>query len=626
MTVAAEGETSEPHHPPITGWRRNRATRRRRPPEVLSLVFDALRGHPAQSAVLTVSLALAGAAPVGIAAASGHLLAGAARLLGSRRPGDTGHVYVLAGLVAGLLLVGQVALGIRTHLGGVVGRRLSGEMLRRAMDAVSARPTTERLLDSDYAATVARVRGLGSLEVLPGDGFTALVSLGSTWSGNLAAAGLLAGIRWWVGLGAAAVLSASYLAIRRGYRAIVLGSQDEAGALARAAYLRDVLVTPGAAKEVRLFGLSDYFIGGFRSAWTETTRHLRAARAADEWVSYVLCLGVAAVYLGTLGILGVAVARGRLGAGDLAAAALALGPLTAGVLPGRDDLNIGWGAASAGAVRRLEAEPTDGSSPPRSVGAGGAVSLSCRRLSFAYPGTSVFDSLDLDLEPGRSVALVGENGAGKTTLTSLLSGLLAPQRGQLLIDGRELDDASRVEWQRQVAVLFQDFVHYEATTLYDNVGYGSVGHLDDRAGVIRAGARAGLDDVVSALPGGWDSLLGPAHPGGTDLSGGQWQRVGLARALFALDHGARLLILDEPAANLDVTAETELYDRFLAMTAGVTTVIVSHRLAAVRHADRIVVLEGGRVVEDGSHDQLMARGGGYAEMFNLQASRFRSQP
>ena len=108
-----------------------------------------------------------------------------------------------------------------------------------------------------------------------------------------------------------------------------------------------------------------------------------------------------------------------------------------------------------------------------------------------------------------------------------------------------------------------------------------------------------------------------------DLSGGQWQRVGLARALFAVDHGARLLILDEPAANLDVTAETELYDRFLEMTAGVTTVIVSHRLAAVRHADRIVVLEGGRVVEDGSHGQLMARGGGYAEMFNLQASRFR---
>jgi len=588
------------------------------------MVADALRGRPVQASVLVVSLALAGAAPVGIAATSGHLLAAAAQLFGTRRAGSAGHAYLLVVVVAAMLLVGQVALGLRTHIGEVIGRRLSGDMLRRAMVAVSARPTTERLLDSNYAATVARVRGLGSLEVLPGDGFTALATVGSTWSGNLAAAGLLASIRWWVGVGAALILAGSYLAIRRGYRAIVLGSQDESGALARAAYLRDVLTTPAAAKEVRLFGLSDYFIGGFRSTWAETIRHLRAARAADEWVSYVLCLGVAAVYLGTLGSLGLAVARGQLGSGDLAAAALALGPLTAGVLPGRDDLNIGWGAASAEAVRQLESEVPSSAIPVPTVKSSTPVRLSCQGLGFAYrAGTSVFDSLDLDLEPGQSVALVGENGAGKTTLTALLAGLLAPERGQLLVDGEELDEISLPAWQRQVAVLFQDFAHYEATSLYDNVGYGAIEHTADRSGVVRAGLRAGLDDLVSDLPTGWDSLLGTFLPGGLDLSGGQWQRVGLARALFALDHGARLLILDEPAANLDVTAETELYDRFLEMTAGVTTVIVSHRLAAVRHADRIVVLEGGRVVEDGSHGQLMARGGGYAEMFNLQASRFR---
>jgi ATP-binding cassette, subfamily B, bacterial len=329
--------------------------------------------------------------------------------------------------------------------------------------------------------------------------------------------------------------------------------------------------------------------------------------------------------MGTLGILGLDVAHGRIGAGDLAAAALALGPLTAGVLPGRDDLNIGWGAASVEAVRRLESESPLVRTAAGSAVVTGPVRLACRGMGFAYAGGStVFESLDLDLEPGQSVALVGENGAGKTTLTALLAGLLVPERGQLLVDGEELDDESRPLWQRHVAVLFQDFAHYEATTLYDNVGYGSIEDLGDRSGVARAGASAGLQDLVSTLPAGWDTQLGPSYPGGIDLSGGQWQRVGLARALFALDHGARLLILDEPAANLDVIAETELYDHFLAMTAGVTTVIVSHRLAAVRHADRIVVLEGGRVVEDGSHDELMAQGGGYAALFDLQASRFRS--
>ena len=589
-----------------------------------------MAGHPVQAVLLVVALVVAGAAPVGVAAASGHLLAAAGQLFGRSGGAPIGHAYDLVAAVAVLLLVGQVALGVRTHLAEVVGGRLSGELLRRAMVAVSARPTTERLLDPEYVATVARVRGLGSLEILPGDGFAALVNVGSTWSGNLAAAGLLASIRWWVGVGAIAVLGGSYLAIRRGYRSIVLGSQDEAGALARAAYLRDVLITPTAAKEVRLFGLADYFIGGFRSTWADTIRHLRAARAVDEWVSYVLCLGVGVVYLGTLGIMGVAVARGRLGPGDLAAAALALGPLTAGILPGRDDLNIGWGAASAEAVRRLEDEspiaaPAAPALPPLvSSPSAGPVRLSCRRLGFAYPGGAVvFDSLDLELEPGRSVAVVGENGAGKTTLTALLAGLLGPGHGQLLVDGQELDADSRAGWQRQVAVLFQDFVHYEGTSLYDNVGYGSVENRDDGEGVSRAASRAGVDDLLSDSAQGWDSVLGPSQPGGIDLSGGQWQRVGLARALFALDHGARLLILDEPAANLDVVAETELYDRFLALTAGVTTVIVSHRLAAVRHADRIVVLEAGRVVEDGSHDELITAGGRYAEMFNLQASRFR---
>lgn len=408
---------------------------------------------------------------------------------------------------------------------------------------------------------------------------------------------------------------------------------------------------------MRLFGLTDYFIDGFREAWSETVRHLRAARAETEWVSYVVGFGVPAVYLGTLATLGLAVVHGTLGPGSLATAALALTPLTSGILPGRDDLNIAWGAESARAVRELEDEvartrpagaphpappstalpaaPTASGQSARSASdtgattaaqatpAGLAARLECRGLRYGYPGgAEVFAGLDLVLEPGRSVALVGENGAGKTTLAMLLAGLLAPTDGEVVVDDHTLDHTTRPSWQRQSAVLFQDFVRYQGTSLYDNVAFGAVEHLVDRGAVEQVGSEAGLDDVVSGMPLGWQSVLGPAYQSGSDLSGGQWQRVGLARCLFALRHGARLLILDEPAASLDVAAETELYDRFLELTGGVTTIIVSHRLAAVRHADRIIVIEGGRVVEDGPHETLMRRGGGYAEMFELQSSRF----
>lgn len=585
---------------------------------VVALVTDAAREGPGRLAALAGSAVVAGVAPVVVAILSGALLATARGVNAQRFRLDA--AYGLLGVAVGVMLAGQAATALRLHLGEDMGRRLSGTMLGRAMEAAASMSTIDRLWSSEVADRLARVRGLGTIEVLPGDGLVAMANMASVWSGNLAAAILLTSLRWWLGLGAAAVLAGSYLAIRRGYRAIVLGSQNEAGSLRRAAYLRDVLLTPGAAKEVRLFALTDYFVDGFLSSWNETVRHLRAARAESEWVCYVLSLGVAAVYLATLGVLGAMVARGRLGADRLAEAALALGPLTAGILPGRDDLNIGWGAQSARAVRQLEAmAPT--SAPPITLPGDGAAHLQCQGLSFAYgTGRPVFEGLDLELRPGQSVAVVGENGAGKTTLAMLLAGLLVPSAGQILIDGQTLGDPRA--WQRQVAVLFQDFVRYHGATIADNVAFGAIEHQADWPSRDSAAARAGLDTVLSGLEAGWDSLIGPEYPGGIDLSGGQWQRVALARALFALAHGARLLVLDEPAASLDVAAETELYDRFLELTAGVTTIVVSHRLAAVRHAARIVVLEAGRVVEDGSHDELMALGGRYRDMFILQARRF----
>ncbi|MFO7540617.1 MAG: ATP-binding cassette domain-containing protein, partial [Chloroflexota bacterium] len=176
-------------------------------------------------------------------------------------------------------------------------------------------------------------------------------------------------------------------------------------------------------------------------------------------------------------------------------------------------------------------------------------------------------------------------------------------------------------WRSRVAVLFQDFVRYQLSAR-DNIAFGAVELAADPDRLRRAAAKADVLDLIESLPNGWDTILSPEYKDGVDLSGGQWQRIALARAFFAVEAGARVLILDEPTAALDVRAEAQLYDRFLELTQGLTTILISHRFSTVRRADRIIVLADGRIVEDGSHDDLMALNGRYAHMFNLQAARF----
>jgi ATP-binding cassette subfamily B protein len=219
--------------------------------------------------------------------------------------------------------------------------------------------------------------------------------------------------------------------------------------------------------------------------------------------------------------------------------------------------------------------------------------------------------------------VVGGNGAGKTTLVKLLARLYEPTGGRITVDGVDLRDLDPVAWQRRVAAIFQDFVPYKLTAA-DNVAFGALHVPRTPERLDRAAAAAGAAGVVARLPHGWDTVLSRQFEGGTDLSGGEWQRLALARAVYAVHAGAGVLVLDEPTAALDVRGEAEVYDRFLELTRGLTTIVVSHRFSTVRRADRIVVIEGGRVVEDGSHDDLVAAGGRYAVMYELQAARFRA--
>jgi ATP-binding cassette subfamily B protein len=244
-------------------------------------------------------------------------------------------------------------------------------------------------------------------------------------------------------------------------------------------------------------------------------------------------------------------------------------------------------------------------------------------VCFSYPGSGrqVLDRLTLDVPAGRSLAVVGLNGAGKTTLVKLLAGLYQPASGVILADGTDLRDFDRRAWQRNVAAIYQDFERYQLPAA-ENIAFGDAALPHKRDDIRWAAARAGILDVLDALPRGLDTPLAAGYDDGTDLSGGQWQRVALARAFYALRAGARVLVLDEPTASLDVRSEAAFLDQFIELTRGVTTIVISHRFTTVRHADRIVVLDGGRITEQGTHEELAAGGGRYAELFRLQAERF----
>jgi ATP-binding cassette subfamily B protein len=265
----------------------------------------------------------------------------------------------------------------------------------------------------------------------------------------------------------------------------------------------------------------------------------------------------------------------------------------------------------AGALRSGN-RPADGA-PAREI--------RLRDVTFAYPASAsgsanpVLEHFDLTIPAGSSLAIVGQNGAGKTTIAKLLCRLYDPQSGSIEIDGVDLRELDLQSWRSRVAAVFQDFIRFELP-LHDNVA--PAGAPDDV--VLGALAAAGATNLAAL-----GTVLARGYDGGTDLSGGQWQRVALARALAAVALGAGVVLLDEPTAQLDVRGEAEIFERLLAATRPCTTILISHRFSTVRHADRICVLEQGRVVELGTHDELIALGGRYRTMFDLQAQRF-NQP
>jgi ATP-binding cassette, subfamily B, bacterial len=270
----------------------------------------------------------------------------------------------------------------------------------------------------------------------------------------------------------------------------------------------------------------------------------------------------------------------------------------------------------------LETTPQISSKPdalpaPRPVRRG----FEFQHVSFAYPGSPdpVLSDLNFTFDAGERIALVGENGAGKTTLVKLLARLYDPTAGRILLDGIDLRDYDVEDLRREVGVIFQDYMRYDVLAA-ENIGFGRVDALEDEERILRSAEKSLAAEVIAGLPKTYRQMLGRRFEGGVDLSMGQWQKIALARAYM---RDAQILILDEPTASLDARAEFEVYQRFVDLTAGKMAVLISHRFSTVRMADRILVLEYGRIVERGSHQQLVALGGKYAELFDLQAAGYR---
>lgn len=535
----------------------------------------------------------------------------------------SGHRAIVALVWIAVVLIGtELVGGAQEVVSTDVYRRFDGYLLGRVMSAALSREDLKLFDDPELAASLDRAVRVARFG--PGELVSGLSAQWTVRAQGLAAA-VLVGFYW---PAAAVALTAVWLAVARAlqtsyYRANPFWTDP----LRRARYVQGIGLFPRWAKEVRVFGLAGWLVDQYRLEWIAVISRLWEARRADRGVMAGLGSLVLAAHLAVLALLAVSASSGRL---DVAAMTVILQGLfgMSMIASMKGDTWIENGAVPLPDVLALEQSLCSLPRPVQDGGNGGGTSerlpskfIGFDRVSFRYPGSGklVFAGLDLRIRAGTSLAIVGLNGAGKTTLVKLLSGLCQPTAGTVTVDGTDLARLDLASWRRQLAVIFQDFVRYEMP-LRDNIAFGSVERPCADSVVRQIADQAGIGDLLAKLPDG--AVLSPRFTGGVDLSGGQWQRIAFARALMAVRGGARVLVMDEPTAHLDVRAEAELYASFLDLTKGLTTIVISHRFSTVRRADRIVVLENGRIIEDGSHSELLTAGGRYARLFRLQARNY----
>lgn len=539
--------------------------------------------------------------------------------------GDTGAFARGLTVVAVVFTLSQVLASVHAQVSVNLGDRMSTYLQDQLLDATLTPDGLRHMESSELAdrLAVAQDFDLGRSGP-PMDISIGIIAGGLVeFVGGLGQAGVLATYHWWVALLMGTAWISTHWLLKDSSTSSRLDDQVQS-AQRRSEYTYRLAVDPPAAKEIRLFGLSEWSVAQFAESCRRLVDLRWQAMRLREWPMIGATVLLVLVNLGLFGLLASDAANGVTDLAEIAVyaqaaigvAALAFGGLNWALPPAAESVALVEGLRHSMAVA---GRMTNGQISAEEMP---AKALVFRHMTFSYPGSAsgsasrspapVLNNLDLTIDAGTSIAIVGVNGAGKTTLVKLLCRLYDPESGGIDVDGTDLRDLAIASWRFRLAVIFQDFARYDLS-VRDNVA--PLGAPDDL--IWQSLTEAGATSITSL-----DTVLAKGYDDGTDLSGGQWQRIAIARALCAIKQGAELVILDEPTAQLDVRGELEIFDRILEATKGKTTILISHRFSTVRRVDKIYVIEGGRVIEQGDHDTLMAAQGRYRAMFDLQASRF----
>ena len=601
---------------PFENTWRDRLRALRNVPPGLRIVWESGPGVTIAGRSLQVLSALI---PIGIAAVSAAIIGEVAAVVNGHHPLSPGFWWLVAAEF-GLAVAGSILSRTIDYCDSVLADRFIRHVSIKVMDHAS-KLDLESYEDPEFydALERARVQATDRVSMIQSVGrvlqqfvtaitFSVSICLFSPWILLLLIGGVLP-----------AFVGESHFAFL-GYSL----SFRQTPARRQLDYLRVLGASKESAKELKLFGLSKYLTDKYARLSDEIYTQNVSLSKRRLLATSVFSLLSASAYYGAY-----ALVIYRTVDGDLSLKALVY--LAAAIAGASSNIQQIFSSFTSIADQALfltdflnlfRIEPKVKSKPnaipaPRPIRRG----FEFDQVTFAYPGTNraVLDSLDLRIEPGQRVALVGENGQGKTTLVKLITRLYDPTSGRILLDGVDLRDYDLEDLHREIAVIFQDFMRYEMT-VRENIAMGKIEDIDNFSRLSAAARKSLADAVLHRLPRRYEQMLGRRFEGGVDLSGGEWQKIALARAYL---RDAQLLILDEPTASLDARSEREVFERFSELTIGKTALLISHRFSTVRRADRILVLEGGKIVEDGCHSQLIARGERYSRMFELQAASYR---
>jgi ATP-binding cassette subfamily B protein len=562
-------------------------------------------------------MALASLLPIAVATATGRVIGATPDTVGAGLSSTAGRVLLTwLAVVGGLALTQQVLSPVVRTLGETLGREVDRHLQERVMAAVGQPAGMAHLTDPEVLAGLRVVRGLGlSTNDRPSLAVQALVTVVPAWLRALGAAAVLLAFHWWLGLIWLVTWPVVVYCMQREYFRVGQLGFGQSNELRYAEYLRDLAITRPAAKEIRTWGMLDWLVHRFETVWRGAMEPIWRERRPRARIVLGATGAIAVVNLLSYVLLVWAAVHQDLGLTGLAVFIQAL--TLANNYTAFDDQNahLAFAASSVPRVLDLGAHidslsGTAAGRPAELPRALPADHIRFRGVRFRYPGTDqdALNGVDLTIDAGHSLAIVGANGAGKSSLVKILCGLYPPTAGAVSVDGHEMSGLDPTAWRERVAVLFQDFAKYHLTVA-ENIGMGAPRYADDRELLRAAAERAGALPLIEKLPNGWETILSPEYTGGVDLSGGQWQRIALARALFG---DPFLVVLDEPHANLDTEGAQALTDAILAAKRrGAIVVLVAHRPSELMTCDKVLILGNGIQHAFGGREEVLRQTGHY---------------